>query len=113
MAASLVSLEEALCLAGLSHSTLSGPILALLATTPPTPAYEELIAQSVAYYDSAIPSTNVYTIDGTSEDQLLPDGCGEEAESLTISALQIFTGFEGNLFVLAKEALGKLGAGEN
>ncbi|KAL8284075.1 hypothetical protein RQP46_005188 [Phenoliferia psychrophenolica] len=105
MAASLITAEESLCLAGLQHATLGGKILGILAATPATAEHEALVAQSVAYYAAAVPSTAVYSIENVPDDQLLPTGCDAYAEELTRSALEIFGGFEAKLMELAVKTL--------
>lgn len=105
---SLITADESLCLAGLQHATLGGKILGLLASTPATAAHEALVAQSVAFYAAAVPSTAAYSIEGVPESQLLPNGCDAHAEELTRSALEIFGRFETKLLELALKTLAEL-----
>lgn len=107
---SLATPTEALCLAGLFHSTISPAILALLASTPSTPAAEALIKQSVAFYANATPST---AAPAAEEDPtaFLPAGCDAKAEALTENALRIFGEFEMKLLEAARVELGRIGEG--
>ncbi|KAF8688651.1 BRCA2, oligonucleotide/oligosaccharide-binding, domain 1, partial [Rhizoctonia solani] len=50
MAASLVTTNEAVCLTGIDHATLSGSILELLSTTELTPEWEAVATKAVAAY---------------------------------------------------------------
>ncbi|SCV67906.1 BQ2448_5517 [Microbotryum intermedium] len=106
MAASIVTLSEALSLAGLDHWTLSPTVLALLTSTPLTPEIEASITQSLSLYAEAQPTSigcDLKTEEGrkTLVDALMRD----DVKELMRSATEIFGDFETQLYEVAKQKL--------
>ena len=105
---SIHTLSEAICLAGLAHSTLPPSILGLLSSTPLTPTFSALIARSLAFYEAALPSTlsPQLGVEGSADPSPLELALAEpKIAALMNSALEIFGGFEMQLMGLAREAL--------
>ncbi|KAM0754494.1 aldolase [Meredithblackwellia eburnea MCA 4105] len=112
MAASIVNIQEALCLAGLSHSTLSSTVLLSLLSTPSTATHEAFITQSLAFYSSSPSSLASYPLPplGSEDDsEFLPPGCDDKARELTRKALDLFGEFEYKLLETTRKALSAIG----
>ena len=111
LAASLVTVEEALCLSGLAHSTLSAPVLAMLANTPQTDMHSKLIDISLKFWKETKPSADAFPLSEPAT-ELKAALADPKIAALQAEAIAIFTDFEAKLFELARGAFLSLGEGQ-
>ncbi|KAK4050942.1 hypothetical protein OIO90_004918 [Microbotryomycetes sp. JL221] len=115
MAASLVTIPEAVSLAGLNCSTISPALLALCHSTPLTAELEQQVGDSQRHYLSspAAPEDldcNVETEVGAKNVATAIED-NERVKALIKEALDIFGQFEMDLMANARECLSKIGEG--
>ncbi|CAE6471232.1 unnamed protein product [Rhizoctonia solani] len=108
MAASLVTTNEAVCLTGIDHATLSGNVLELLETTELTPEWEAVSNKAVAAYTRPSEPTKTekiqYTLDDPATD--LRNALNQpDIEELLKDALARFGTAEAGLIQLALGAI--------
>ncbi|CCO29828.1 Breast cancer type 2 susceptibility protein homolog AltName: Full=Fanconi anemia group D1 protein homolog [Rhizoctonia solani AG-1 IB] len=108
MAASLVTTNEAVCLTGIDHATLSGNIFDLLSTTELTPEWEAVATKAVAAYTRPSEPTKTEKIQYLLEDPAteLRDALKQpDIEELLKDALTRFKTAEAGLIQLALGAM--------
>ncbi|CUA67484.1 hypothetical protein RSOLAG22IIIB_03137 [Rhizoctonia solani] len=107
MAASLVTTNEAVCLTGIDHATLSGNVLELLETTELTPEWEAVSNKAVAAYTRPSEPTKtekIYALDDPATE--LRDALNQpEIDELLKDALARFGTAEAGLIQLALGAI--------
>lgn len=112
MAASLITKNEAVCLTGIDHATLSGAVLELLSSTELTSEWETIANKAVAAYKKPTEPTKTESLKFSLEEPAteLRNALDEEAiVELMNDALARFQTAETGLIQLALGALKKVG----
>lgn len=111
LAQSLVTANEAVCLTGIDHATLSGAVLELLSSTELTPKWEAVANKAVAAYKSPGEPTKTESMQFSLEEPAteLRNALAEDAiVELLNDALARFQTAETGLIQLAQGAMKKL-----
>lgn len=111
MAASLVTTNEAVCLTGIDHATLSGAVLELLSSTELTPKWEAVANKAVAAYKAPNKATKTELMQFSLEEPAteLRNALSEDTiVELLNDALARFTTAETGLIQIALGALKKM-----